>query len=131
MALLARIQEATGLPAETCGPAAGSLIAALRLSLDVKGFEPIGKAIPDYTALMSSAGAALGGRTGEIFALRSELRTASGAGHLAKELVKHGVPVEQHANFAGAFLAEVQESAGPEAVGKLRELLPGLATLFG
>ena len=131
MALLDRLHEATGLPAEACGPAAGSLVAALRLSLYVKGFEPIAKAVPDYNTLMSSAGAALGGRTGEIFALRSELRTASGAGHLAKELVKHGVPAEQHANFVGAFLAEVQEAAGPEAVGKLRELLPGLGTLFG
>lgn len=130
MALLARIEEATGLPAETCQRAAGSLIAALRLSLDVKSFEPIAKAVPDFTALMSSAGAALGGRTGEIFALRSELRTAQGAGHLAQELEKHGVPAAQHADFAGAFLAEVQEAAGPEAVGKLRELLPGLATLF-
>ena len=131
MALLDRLHEATGLPAEACGPAAGSLVAALRLSLDVKGFEPVAKAVPDYNTLMSSAGAALGGRTGEIFALRSELRTASGAGHLAKELVKHGVPADQHANFVGAFLAEVQEAAGPEAVGKLRELLPGLSTLFG
>jgi len=131
LALLTRIQEATGLPAETCGKAAGSLIAALRLSLDPKGFEPIAKAVPDYTTLMSSAGAAIGGRTGEIFALRSELRTASGAGHLAKELVKHGVPAPQHADFVGAFLAEVQEAAGPEAVGALRETLPGLSTLFG
>lgn len=131
MALLARIQAATGLPAETCGKAAGSFIAALRLSLDPKGFEPIAKAVPDYNTLMSSAGAAIGGRTGEIFALRSELRTASGAGHLAKELVKHGIPESQHADFVGAFLAEVQEAAGPEAVGTLREMLPGLSTLFG
>src|SRR5512146_960304 len=118
MALLDRLHEATGLPAEACGPAAGSLVAALRLSLDVKGFEPIAKAVPDYNTLMSSAGAALGGRTGEIFALRSELRTASGAGHLTKEMVKHGVPAEKLAAFAGAFLGHIQDSAGPEAVGK-------------
>lgn len=130
MALIPAIQEATGLPAETATKAAGSLIAALRLSLDAKSFEPIATAIPDYNELMSGSGAALGGRTGEIFALRSELRTAMGAGHVSKELAKHGVPAEKLAEFVGAFLGHVQEKAGPEAVGRLREALPGLATLF-
>ena len=79
---------------------------------------------------MSGSGAALGGRTGEIFALRSELRTAMGAGHVSAELAKHGVPPEKLAAFVGAFLGHVQDAAGPEAVGRLREALPGLATLF-
>ena len=130
MTLITRVQEATGLSADTAAKAVGSLLAALRLSLDAKSFEPIAKAVPDYNALMSGSGAALGGRTGEIFAMRSELRTAMGAGHLAKELTKHGVPPDKLAAFAGAFLGQVQDSAGPEAVGQLREELPGLATLF-
>ena len=130
MALIPAIQEATGLPSETATKAAGSLIAALRLSLDAKSFEPIAVAVPDYNALMSGSGAALGGRTGEIFALRSELRTAMGAGQVSKELTKHGVPAEQLPAFVGAFLGHIQEAAGPEAVGRLREALPGLATLF-
>ena len=130
MTLITRVQEATGLPADAAAKAAGSLIAALRLSLDSKSFEPIAKAVPDYNELMSGSGAALGGRTGEIFALRSELRTAIGAGQLTKELTKHGVPADKLAAFAGAFLGQVQDSAGPEAVGQLREALPGLATLF-
>lgn len=130
MALIERLVEATGLPATAVTAAAGSLIGAIRLSLDAKSFEPIARAIPDYNALMSGAGAALGGRTGEIFALRSELRTAVGAGHLAKELVKHGVPEAQIANFLGGFLGHLQEAAGPEAVGALRETLPGLGTLL-
>jgi hypothetical protein len=130
VALIPAIQEATGLPAESVTKAAGSLIAALRLSLDAKSFEPIATAIPEYNELMSGSGAALGGRTGEIFALRSELRTAMGAGHLSKELVKHGVPTEKLAPFVGAFLGHIQEAAGPEAVGRLREAHPGLATLF-
>ena len=130
MTLVSRIQDETGLPAETASKAAGSLLGALRLSLDVASFEPVAKAVPDYNTLMSGSGAALGGRTGEIFALRSELRTASGAGHLSKELVKHGVPPEKLAAFAGAFLGHIQDYAGAEAVGKLRETLPGLATLF-
>ena len=130
MGLIDRMQRATGLGPETTMRAAGSLLAAVRLSLDPKSFEPIAKAVPSYNELMSNSGAALGGRTGEIFALRSELRTAGGAGHLSKELIKHGVPKEQLANFAGAFLEEIQEAAGPEAVGKIREMLPGLSTLF-
>ncbi len=130
MTLTERLHEATGLPAGVAAKAAGSLIAALRLSLDSASFAPIAKAVPEYNELMSGSGAALGGRTGEIFALRSELRTAIGAGHLAKELTKHGVPPEKLATFAGAFLGQVQDAAGPEAVGKLREALPGLATLF-
>ena len=130
MALIPAIQEATGLSADAAARSAGSFLAALRLSLDVKSFEPIAKAVPDYNALMSGSGAALGGRTGEIFALRSELRTAMGAGHLAKELVKHGVPEAQLAHFVGGFLGHIQESAGPEAVGALRETLPGLGTLL-
>ena len=130
MTLISRIQDETGLPAETASKAAGSLLAALRLSLDLPSFEPIAKAVPDYNALMSGAGAALGGRTGEIFALRSELRTAVGAGHLSKEMIKHGVPADKLAAFAGAFLGHIQDAAGAEAVGKLRETLPGLATLF-
>ncbi len=109
MSLIARIQDETGLLAETVSKAAGSLLGALRLSLDAASFEPIAKAVPDYNALMSGSGAALAGRTGEIFALRSELRTAVGA---------------------GAFLGHIQDSAGPEAVGKLRETPPGLAALF-
>ncbi|MEO6068310.1 MAG: hypothetical protein ABJB33_08005 [Gemmatimonadota bacterium] len=130
MTLITRVQEATGLSAETAAKAVGSLLAALRLSLDAKSFEPIAKAVPDYNELMSGSGAVLGGRTGEIFAVRSELRTAMGAGHLAKELTKHGVPADKLAAFAGAFLGQVQDSAGPEAVGQLREALPGLAALF-
>jgi hypothetical protein len=130
MALIERLVEATGLPAPAVTAAAGSLIGAIRLSLDAKSFEPIARAVPDYNTLMSGAGAALGGRTGEIFALRSELRTAVGAGHLAKELVKHGVPEAQIANFLGGFLGHLQEAAGPEAVGALRETLPGLGTLL-
>ena len=85
---------------------------------EFRRFEPVAKAVPDYNTLMSGSGAALGGRTGEIFALRSELRTASGAGHLSKELVKHGVPPEKLAAFAGAFLGHIQDSAGAEAVGE-------------
>lgn len=131
MSLIKRLEEATGLPTAAVTPAAGSLLAALRLSLDVKSFEPIARAVPDYNALMSGSGAALGGRTGEIFALRSELRTAVGAGHLAKELVKHGVPEGKLPEFVGGFLGHIQESAGAEAVGALRETLPGLATLLG
>lgn len=130
MTLITRLQEATGLPADAAAKAAGSLIAALRLSLDAKSFEPIATAVPEYHELMGGSGAALGGRTGEIFALRSELRTAVGAGHLAKELAKHGVPAAKVAAFAGAFFGHVQDSAGPEAVGQLREALPGLAALF-
>jgi len=130
VALIPAIQEATGIPADAAQRAAGSFLAALRLSLDAKSFEPIAKAVPDYNELMSGAGAALGGRTGEIFALRSELRTAMGAGHVAKELTKHGIPQDQLAAFVGAFLGHLQEAAGPEAVGRLREVLPGLATLF-
>ena len=130
MALIPAIQEATGLSPESATRAAGSLVAALRLSLDAKSFEPIATAIPGYNDLMSGSGAALGGRTGEIFALRSELRTAVGAGHLAGELAKHGVPPEKLAAFVGAFLGHIQEGAGPEAVGRLREALPGLATLL-
>lgn len=130
MALIPAIEAATGLSGDTAAKAAGSLIAALRLSLDAKSFEPIALAIPNYNDLMSGSGAALGGRTGEIFALRSELRTAMGAGHVAGELAKHGVPAEQLPGFVGAFLGHIQETAGPEAVGRLREALPGLATLF-
>jgi hypothetical protein len=130
VSLVSRIQDETGLSADTASKAAGSLLGALRLSLDLASFEPIAKAVPDYNTLMSGSGAALGGRTGEIFALRSELRTAVGAGHLSKEMIKHGVPAEKLAAFAGAFLGHIQDSAGPEAVGKLRETLPGLATLF-
>lgn len=130
MTLIARLQEATGLPAEAATKAVGSFLAALRLSLDAKAFESIAQAVPDYNALISASGPALGARTGEIFALRSELRTTVGVGHLAKELAKHGVTADKLAAFAGAFLGHVQESAGPEAVGKLREALPGLATLL-
>lgn len=130
MNLIERISEATGLPEETAGKAAGSLLAAIRLSLDAKSFEPVAIAIPEYNQLMSSAGAALGGRTGEVFALRSELRTATGAGHLAKELIRHGVPASKFASFAGAFLGSIQDISGAEAVGKLRDALPGLNTLF-
>jgi hypothetical protein len=130
VALIPAIQEATGLSTETATKAAGSLIAALRLSLDAKSFEPIATAVPNYNDLMSGSGAALGGRTGEIFAIRSELRTAMGAGHVSSELAKHGVPPEKLPAFVGAFLGHIQEAAGPEAVGRLREALPGLATLF-
>jgi len=130
MALIPALQEATGLSADAAGRAAGSFLAALRLSLDAKSFEPIATAVPNYNELIGGSGAALGGRTGEIFALRSELRTATGAGHVAKELAKHGLPAEQLPAFVGAFLGQVQEAAGPEAVGRLRESLPGLATLF-
>jgi hypothetical protein len=130
MTLVDRVAEATGVPAETAGKAVGSFLAALRLSLDSKGFEPVARAVPDHQALMSGGGVALGGRTGEIFALRSELRTAVGAGHLAKELAKNGVGPEQLPAFVGAFLAHLQEGAGPEAVGALRQALPGLATLM-
>ena len=51
MALIPAIQEATGLSGEVASKATGSLIAALRLSLDAKSFEPIAVAVPNYNDL--------------------------------------------------------------------------------
>ena len=66
MTLTERLHEATGLPAGVAAKAAGSLIAALRLSLDSASFEPIAKAVPEYNELMSGSAAALGARRARV-----------------------------------------------------------------
>jgi len=70
------ICAATGLDHDKAESAAGVILGAIQMSSTAAAFAPIERAIPDVQRLILGAGPGMsGGRTGEMVALISELRT--------------------------------------------------------
>jgi hypothetical protein len=124
------VAHATGLDLEKATVAAGSILGAMRISAPKETFEPFARAIPNFQELILSAGTVIGGgRTGEIVAMVSELRTNAGVLKLASQLGRAGVNPEQVGQAAKAVVEFVRQHQGPASVQPLLEALPGFKEL--
>jgi hypothetical protein len=130
LTLVKTIADAAGLDHGTAEVAAGAILGALRLSAPKGTFEPIERAIPHTQQLILGAGTAIGGgRTGEIFALVTELRTSAGVLKLAGQLGRAGLTPNQVGTAAKALVGYVVEREGKESLRPLLDAMPGFAEL--
>jgi len=124
------VAEAAGLDHARAEVAAGAILGAIRLSAPKGAFDPIVRAIPDAQRIILSAGTVIGGgRTGEIVALVSELRTNAGVLKLAGQLGRAGVTPAQVGQAAKAVIHYVAEREGEESLRPLLDDMPGFREL--
>ena len=130
MTLQEAIAQAAGLDSTKAEVAAGAILGAVRLSAPKGTFDPIERAIPNAQQLILAAGTVIGGgRTGEIVALVSELRTNAGVLKLAGPLGRAGVNPTQVGAAAKALVSYVTEREGEESLRPLLDAMPGFAEL--
>lgn len=130
MTLVDAIAQAAGLDHAKAEVAVGSILGAIRLSAPKGSFAPIERAIPDAQQLILSAGTVIGGgRTGEIVAMVSELRTNAGVLKLAGQLGRAGLTPPQVGQAAKALIKYVTDREGDEALRPLLEAMPGFQEL--
>jgi len=130
MTVVDAISAATGLDHDKAESVAGAILGAIRMSCTPQAFEPILKAIPDAQGLILRAGPSMsGGRTGEILALVSELKSEAGVAKLTAQLGRSGVSPEQVGHTAKALIDFVRKQEGEAAVKPLLDALPGFRDL--
>ncbi|HEV8125298.1 MAG TPA: DUF2780 domain-containing protein [Gemmatimonadales bacterium] len=130
MTVVDAISAATGLDHDKAESAAGAILGAIRMSATPEHFAPIDKAIPDVRGLILRAGPSMsGGRTGEILALVSELKSDAGVAKLSAQLGRAGISPEQVAHTAKALIDFVKQQEGEASVTPLLEALPGFRDL--
>lgn len=130
MTVVDSISAATGLDHDKAEAAAGAILAAIRMSSTAEGFAPIEKAIPDARGMIVRAGSVMsGGRTGEMVALVSELKSPAGAAKLTSQLGRSGISPDQVARTARALIDFVRKQEGDASVQPLLDGLPGFKEL--
>jgi hypothetical protein len=130
MTVVDAVSAATGLDHAKAEAAAGAILGAIRLSAG-EAFAPIQRAIPDAQALILRSGPSMsGGRTGEIVAMVSELRSPAGVAKLTAQLARAGITSEQVGQTARALIDFVRKQEGEESVTPLLEGLPGFRDLL-
>ena len=130
MTLIDIVAHAAGLDSSKAEVAVGAILGAVRLSAPKGTFDPIERAIPNAQKLILSAGTVIGGgRTGEIVALVSELRTNAGVLKLAGQLGRAGLSPTQVGQAAKAVMDYVTEREGEESLRPLLDALPGFKEL--
>ncbi|MGE0352352.1 MAG: hypothetical protein AB7I33_03275 [Gemmatimonadales bacterium] len=119
--------EQTGLEEKTVRTGVGGLLAALMMS--ARGsFGPVERLIPDTQALILEAAppAPALGRTGEMVAFTSELRTPAGAKRLITQLGRAGLAPDTIGRIATALLAFLRQHLNPEQMNALESAVPGI-----
>jgi hypothetical protein len=130
MTLIEVIAQAAGLDRAKAEVAAGAILGAVRLSAPKGAFDPIERAIPNAQQLILGAGTVIGGgRTGEIVALVSELRTNAGVLKLAGQLGRAGITPPQVGQAAKALIDYVGEREGQDSLRPLLDSMPGFREL--
>lgn len=130
MTVVDAICEATGLDHDKAESAAGAILAAIQMSSTAQVFASIERAIPEVQRLILRAGPGLsGGRTGEMVALVSELRTPAGVAKLTKQLGRAGITPEQTGRTARALIDFIRTESGDEAVKPLLDAMPSFRDL--
>jgi hypothetical protein len=128
--LVDMIAQATGLDHAKAELAAGGILGAIQLSAPRGTFDPIERAIPNAQQLILGSGTGIGGgRTGEMVALVSELRTNAGVLKLAGQLGRAGISPPQVGQAAKALISYVTEREGQEALKPLLDSMPGFREL--
>lgn len=130
MTVVDAIGAATGLDHDKAESAAGAILGAIRMSSTPEAFAPIDKAIPDVRGLILRAGPSMsGGRTGEMLALVSELKSSAGVLKLTAQLGHAGISPEQVSHTAKALIAFVRKQEGDDSLKPLLDALPGFRDL--
>ena len=130
MTLIDVIAKAAGLDHAKAEITAGAILGAIRISASKGTFAPVERAIPDVQRLILGAGTVIGGgRTGEIVALASELRTNAGVLKLAGQLGRSGVTPTQVGLAAKALIDYIKEREGEEPLLPLLDSMPGFKEL--
>jgi hypothetical protein len=130
MTVVDAISAATGLDHDKAESAAGAILGAIQMSSTAAAFAPIERAIPDVQRLILGAGPGMsGGRTGEMVALISELRTPVGVAKLTKQLGRAGISPEQVGHTAKALIDFVRKQEGDDSVTPLLDAMPGFRDL--
>ena len=130
MSVIDEIAAATGLDHDKAESAAGAILAAIRMSAPGDAFAPVERAIPEAKAMILKAGAGMsGGRTGEMVAMVSELRSPAGVAKLTSQLSRAGLTPAQVGQAARALIDFVRKQAGDDSVKPLLDALPGFRDL--
>ena len=131
MTLIDIIAQATGLDHPKAELAAGSILSAVQLSAPKGTFAPVERAIPNTQQLILGSSTVIGGgRTGEMVALVSELRTSAGVLKLARQLGRAGISPPQVGQAAKALIQYVTEREGQDALKPLLDSMPGFRELI-
>ena len=130
MTLIDIIAQATGLDHPKAELAAGSILSAVQLSAPKGTFAPLERAIPNAQELILGTSTGIGGgRTGEMVALVSELRTNGGVLKLAGQLGRAGITPPQVGQAAKALVDYVREREGQDALTPVLDSMPGFREL--
>lgn len=131
MSLVTEIMARAGLAQEPAERAAGSLLAALKLSLPPDRFAVVARAVPDADTLIGRAHSAPAARTGEMLTLVAQLTSAKGADMLRTQLGRQGLGEAQVRQVVEAFTAVLFQQAGETTAATLVGQVPALSVLLG
>ena len=130
MNVIESVAKTADLDAAKAEAAVGTILAALKMSVKRDTFAPVQDAVPDADQLIGKAAPApAGGRTGELFAIISELRTPAGAMKVAAQLARAGLSPAEVPRAAQAFMAYIRQTKGDAAADALVAAAPGLRGL--
>ena len=129
MTFVPDLARATGLQADVAERVAGTLLSAVQMSAPREMYAALEKAIPGAEKLMLKGAPPLGGRTGEMRAYVSELRSEAGAARLSGQLSLEGLTPQQVKAAVEVLLRHLQDARGVKAVEELLRAVPGLQRL--
>jgi len=130
MTVIDAIAAATGLDHAKSEAAAGAILGAIRLSAPAEAFAPLERALPNARDLILRSGTVMtGGRTGEMTAMITELKSSAGVVKLTGQLGRAGITPEQVAQAARALVRFVRQQEGEDAVRPMLDALPGFREL--
>lgn len=131
MTVLDAIAAATGLDHTKAEAAAGAILGAIRMSVPAEVFAPFDRALPEARQMILRSGSVMtGGRTGEISAVITELKSSAGVVKLTGQLGRAGITPAQVAQASRALVEFVRQQEGKDAVQPLLEALPGFRDLI-
>lgn len=129
MTLIARAAAASGLDAAHTERALGTVIAALKLSVPPAIMAPVERAVPELGPLAAASLPAMGGRTGELVTMVTELTSERGASQLARQLEAAGISPDARRRLIATLVQDLRARADGPAVDALLALVPAFAQL--
>ena len=127
--LTADLAASLGIPAATAERVAGTILGAIQVSASRERWTGLAQAFPGAQQFILKSAPPLGGRTGEMRAFVTELRTEAGAARLAAQLALLGLTPAQVSQAAETFVRVIQDAQGVAAAEQLLAELGGLKHL--
>ena len=130
MDLVPDMARAAGLSTEQAERVAGTLLSAIQMSASRELYATVEQAVPKAAELTLKSAPPLGGRTGEMRAYVTELKTTAGGARLAGQLELQGLSKTQIKSAVEALLRHLQDTLGIKTAENLLAALPGLNQLL-